>query len=205
MTSISSPTVALKLPRTAKGILYRAKAVLAAMDGNPSFPSPDPPLSTFASDIDALSNAEVAALSRAKGARETRDARLFVVRGDLERLASYVRRLLLAETAAAGFALVESAGMSAKRTGVRHKAELTVQSGRTSGSVHLYARAVAKQAAYEWQYGQDGVIYIDLEPTLQADTTLSGLTPGVRYAFRYRPLYRGGRGDWSQVVWFMAV
>ena len=39
-----------------------------------------------------------------------------------------------------------------------------------------------------------------LETTLRADQSLDGLTPSVRYFFRYRGITSAGKGDWSQTV-----
>jgi hypothetical protein len=36
--------------------------------------------------------------------------------------------------------------------------------------------------------------------TLQAKTTVAGLTPGATVQFRYRPVTKAGEGDWSQTV-----
>lgn len=204
MNSNTNPKVVLKLPRTTKGVLFFAQAVHAAMKGNPAFPAPQPPLSVLETDILALEEAEVACLSRLKGTTAVRDAKLGAVCRDLEQLASYVQAAARANPPQA-LALIESAGMTAKRPGMRSKPELAVKRGLVSGSVRLVARAVAKQASYGWEYSSDGVSWLDLEPTLQAETTVSGLVPGRRYAFRVRPLYRGGRGDPSQTVWELVL
>jgi hypothetical protein len=204
MRNIATPVVVLKLPRTPKGVLYFARAVHAAMSDNPYFPVPRPLLPVFGAHIDALFVAETAVLTGGRGAKAERDARLAVVRSDLESLRVYVSQVA-AQSVVEGLAIVESAGMSAKRVGGSYKGELTIKDGLRSGEVEIVARAVAKQASYEWQYSQDGSVWIDLEPTLQASTTLSGLTRCVRYAFRFRALYRGGRGDFGQVVWHLVV
>ena len=36
--------------------------------------------------------------------------------------------------------------------------------------------------------------------TLQAKTTVTGLTPGATVEFRYRPVTKTGEGNWSQTV-----
>ena len=37
-------------------------------------------------------------------------------------------------------------------------------------------------------------------PTLQASTTVAGLTPATLYYFRYRAVTKTGLGDWSQIL-----
>lgn len=83
---------------------------------------------------------------------------------------------------------------------MRTKAPFEARPGRVSGSVRLVARAVARQASYAWEFSLDGETWNDAQPTLQADTTVYGFARGARVHFRYRPLYRGGPGDLSQVV-----
>jgi hypothetical protein len=90
--------------------------------------------------------------------------------------------------------------MSEKRVGSRTKGELTVRQGAVSGSADLFAKSAGDRASYHWQYGLDGETCTTLPQTTQAETTVSGLTPGTRYLFRVRALSVGGLGDWSDVV-----
>jgi hypothetical protein len=39
--------------------------------------------------------------------------------------------------------------------------------------------------------------------TLQAKTTIMGLTPGATVTFRYRGVTKTGEGDWSQLITFI--
>jgi hypothetical protein len=56
------------------------------MTGNATFPTPNPTLATFQADIEALNTAETAVLARTKGAADTRNAKLAVVKADLQSL-----------------------------------------------------------------------------------------------------------------------
>jgi hypothetical protein len=69
----------------------------------------------------------------------------------------------------------------------------------------LAVKAVAKRAAYEWQMSVDGgKTWVDLPRTLQAKTSVSGLTPTKMYLFRYRAVTNTGCGDWSDPLEFIA-
>jgi hypothetical protein len=204
MSPSFSPVVVLKLPRTAKGVLFVAKSILTAMRGNPYLPAPAVPLDTVEAHVDALAMADAFCLTRMKGARESRDVVLLDLCGDLESLRVYVQGVASRTAPAEAAAIVEGAGMSLRRIGARSKGELEAKDGRVSGSVHLVAKSVAKTASYEWQYSTDPARWIDLPPTLQAHTVVSGLTPATRYSFRCRALVRGGRRDFSQVVSVLA-
>jgi hypothetical protein len=40
--------------------------------------------------------------------------------------------------------------------------------------------------------------WVTVPSTLQAKTTVAGLTPGATVTFRYRAVVKTGEGDWSQ-------
>jgi hypothetical protein len=70
-----------------------------------------------------------------------------------------------------------------------------------SGSVKLITKSSGTRSGYEWEYSLDGgKTWVNAPVTLQAKTTVAGLTPGATVQFRYRPVTKGGEGDWSQTV-----
>jgi hypothetical protein len=67
--------------------------------------------------------------------------------------------------------------------------------------VRLVAKAAAVRAPYEWEWSADGEkTWTQLPSTLQAKTTVTGLTPATTYQFRYRATTKVGEGDWTQVT-----
>jgi hypothetical protein len=192
--------VALKLPTRIKNVITFAQSVATAMNNNASFPTPNPPLATLLADIQALSTAEAAVLSRTKGAVETRNAKLAVVRADLENLKTYVQSVAGAGTAENAQAVIASAGMTARKTTLHDKPALAAKDGSVSGTVNLVAKSAARTAAYEWQYSTDQKTWTTLPMTLQAKTGVSGLTAGTTYYFRVQPVTRTGAENWSQIV-----
>jgi len=49
-----------------------------------------------------------------------------------------------------------------------------------------------------WQYSTDGgKTWVDASETLQAKTTVTGLSAGTTIQFRYRSVLKGGASDWS--------
>jgi hypothetical protein len=94
--------------------------------------------------------------------------------------------------------------LSVAARGNKPKPVLGVLPGRVSGSVRLVVKAVAKVASYQWQLSKDaGKTWLDLPKTLQAKTTVTQLTPGMTYGFRFRALTRRGVGDWCEPVSYM--
>jgi hypothetical protein len=195
--------VVLKLSPKVKTVITFAQSVASAMTNNPSFPNPTPPLATFQADIAALVQAETAALGRAKGAVETRDDKLAVVKSDLEKLRTYVQGVAAIASPSSADALIEAAGMAVRETTLHDKPVLAVRQGSVSGTVTVAAKAVAKSATYFWEYSTDQKTWTSLPMTAKAKTGLAGLTPATTYYFRFQAFTRAGLGDWSQIVTFL--
>jgi hypothetical protein len=197
------PLVTLNLPKKVKSIITTAENIATAMNNNPAFPTPNPPIATLLADIAAANTAEAAVLSRTKGAVETRNAKLAVLRQDLETLKSYVQTVAGAGTPANAPAIIEAAGMTARKVTTHDKPALAAKQGSVSGTVNLVAKAAGHTAAYDWQYSTDQKTWTTLPMTLQAKTGVSGLTAGTTYYFRVQSLIRTGTENWSQIVSLM--
>ena len=198
--SVVRPIVALKLPTKVKSVITYAQSIATSFTNNPSFTTPNPPIATLLADIQALSTAEALVLSRTKGAVETRNAKLAVVRADLDNLKSYVQSVAGLASPESAPAVIASAGMTARKVTLHDKAALEAKEGSVTGTVNLVAKAAARTAAYEWQYSTDQKTWTSLPMTLQAKTGVSGLTAGTTYYFRVQPVTRTGAESWSQIV-----
>ena len=192
--------VVLKLSNKKKNVIAYAQNVAAAMTNNAHFPTPTPSLATFQTDIAALSAAEAAVLSRTKGAVEARNAKLLVVVGDLVNLKNYVQTTVATATPADAESIIQSAGMSVRKTRLHDKPALEAKQGSVTGTVNLIAKAAGKSAAYSWQYSTDQKTWTSVPQTLRSKAGVSGLTAGTTYYFRVQPLTRTGTEDWSQTV-----
>ena len=122
--SVVRPIVALKLPTKVKSVITYAQSIATSFTNNPSFTTPNPPIATLLADIQALSTAEAAVLSRTKGAVETRNAKLAVVRADLDNLKSYVQSVAGLASPESAPAVIASAGMTARKVTLHDKAAL---------------------------------------------------------------------------------
>ena len=159
-----------------------------------------PSIATLQTDIAALNVAETVVLSRTKGAVETRNAKLVVVRSDLEHLRAYVQTVAYAANPSNAEAIIQSAGMAVRRRTLHDKAALAVKVGSVSGTVTLAAKAAAPRASYFWQYSTDQKTWTNVPPTLKAKTGVAGLTLGIVYYFRVQALTKTALGDWGQIV-----
>ena len=190
----------LKLSPRVKNVISFAQSVATAMTGNPSFPSPNPPLAILQADITGLSSSEAAVLARTKGAVEVRTAKLAVLRTDLETMKTYVQGVADVANPSTAAAIIESAGMGVRKITLHDKPTLGVKQGSVSGTVVLAGKAAGHRAAYAWQYSTDQKTWTSVPQTLQAKTGVSGLMTATVYYFRVQALTITGEQDWSQVA-----
>jgi hypothetical protein len=189
----------LKLSKVVPVFIKQAKAFVAALGNNPSFPSPTVPLATASAHIADLETAETKAKSKGKGAVQDRDVKLKIVESDLHALKAYVQ--LVADSNVDNAAsIIQSASLSTRKTAVRTKSDLSAVSGPVSGEVHLAAKAGPGRTSYDWQVSTDQKTWTSLPSTLRARTQIHALTPATTYYFRHRKLTKNGQEDWGQIV-----
>src|SRR5579859_8183867 len=114
--SAKSPRVILailKLPEEdVPGFLVRAQAICNAMDGNPWFPDPDPPLAVIRDSIAVLRTAETTMLSQ-RSVRADRNEKRNELNRLLKQECSYVQRVADANPELS-VSIIEGAGMFVK-------------------------------------------------------------------------------------------
>jgi hypothetical protein len=193
-------TVTLGLPKNVPALIVVARNIEKKMTGNTNFPAPIPTLAAFGAAIADLQAAEGAALRREKGAATLRNEKRTVVIGMIQQLRSYIQSVAdLDGTNAAS--IIESAGVAIRKTPTRTARVFHAKPGGVSGSADIVAPSAARRSSYEWQYSSDGgKTWLTLPPTLQAKTSIAGLTPGSTAEFKYRPVTRTGADDWSPAV-----
>lgn len=195
--------VVLLLPRSIPALIKFAQAVVTALTNNAFYTNPNPPLATVSSLIAKLDAAETAVKTRAQGTVQARNVAKTALVEALHELKSYVESVANANPEQ-GDAMIASAALRAKTIPSRVKAALAVTPGDVSGTAKVEAKAVARRAAYEWQWSSDGgKTWTAVPPTLQSRTTVTSLPVGTSCSFRFRPLSRTGEGDWSQVVTYL--
>jgi hypothetical protein len=193
----------LKLPRRVGALITYAQAIVTGMTNNPSFPSPVPTLVAVGAAIGALQTAETGALARTKGTVATRNEKRKALVALLEPLRAYVQTVADANPEN-GPSIIQSAGMSVRKSPTHPARAFTAKAGAVSGTVKLHAVTVGHRAAYLWEYSVDGgKTWIAAPVTLQAKTLVTGLTAGATVQFRYQPVSKTGGGDWSQVIAFL--
>ena len=95
--------------------------------------------------------------------------------------------------------VIKSAGVAVRAAVFRQKQVFAVEKGPVSGSVKLTTAAEGDRASYEWQYSVNGgTAWQTMPSTLQAKTSMQGLTVGSSVLFRSRAVTKTGEGDWTQ-------
>jgi hypothetical protein len=195
---INRAVAVLKLSKRITVLINEAQGIVTAMTANAAiFPAPSPPLATLTAAIGELSTAETAALARTKGAAANRNDKKAVLVQLLEQERTYVQTVADANMEN-GTTTIQNAGMSVRKPVVRGPRVFAAKPGAVSGSVQLVGPSAARRASYEWEYSiNGGQAWVALPVTLQAKTTIPGLTAGTTVMFRYRGVTKTGEGDWS--------
>jgi hypothetical protein len=91
--------------------------------------------------------------------------------------------------------------MDLRKTTSATKNDLNAKPGKLSGTLAVSARLGNVRASHDWQYSTDGgKTWISLPSSLQAKTTITGLTPLTAVMVRHRAVTKTGPQDWSAAV-----
>jgi hypothetical protein len=192
--------VSLKLPTRIQALITYAGGILKALTGNPSFPTLVPMLATLTAAIAELQTAETAALARTKGAVITRNEKKTALVQLLQQLKGAIQAAADANLEN-GASIIASAGVEVKKTVVRSPRVFGAKPGAVTGTAKLLTASAGHRASYEWEYSTDGgKTWVTTPVTLQAKTTVLGLTAGTTVQFRNRPVTKAGEGNWTQPV-----
>jgi hypothetical protein len=192
--------VSLDLPKKVPALISYATSVVTAMTGNTSFPTPAPTLAAVTTAITALQTAQSAAIARTKGAVTARNDQQAALVALLQELKAYIQKTADADTDN-GAAIIQSAGVAVRKTPVRKPRVFSAVQGAVSGTAKLVTASAGPRASYEWQYSVDGgKTWVAALSTLQAKTSVTGLTSGTTVQFRYLAVTKKGQGDWSAPV-----
>jgi hypothetical protein len=197
---------ALKLSPVIELMIAQCVAIVLAMTGNAYFtapnPLPSPSLVSIQNAIDTLTQLQAAARERTKGATTSRNLAKKALVKLMTLLCAYVQGIANSMPGEEANVIL-SAKMIVKIVSVRVPRVFSAIHGAVSGSAELEGPRVSDRKAMLWQWSMDQKIWNDVPPTLKASTTVSSLTPGTLYYFRFRALTKDGLDDWSEVVSLM--
>ncbi|MBL0311068.1 MAG: fibronectin type III domain-containing protein [Bacteroidetes bacterium] len=188
------------LKLTVEQKIVRARAVLAAMTGNPNFTTPSPTLADVTTAVDAL---ELAQQNLPGGPDETeiRDIR----EQELDVLMSNLQIYVEGE-AQGNPEIVLSSGMETRNAqspiGILLAPETAIaKQGADEGSVKLKWKSVKKNSGYRVEGSTDPLLgWPMVYQAEKASLKVFDLVPGTKYYFRVATLSRYGYEGFSPVV-----
>ena len=202
MNTVQRCLAILALPTKDLDLIQYFKSIGTAMTGNAYFPTPSVPILTFLANVTTYETAQLAAEKRGKGTVVARNAARAVAVQNAQQLRSYVQGISDGNMEN-GAVIIQSAGMKVKKVVVRQKRTMQVKQGDVTGMVILLAAVAGIKVGYLWQWSLDQKTWTALPQVFVSKTSVSGLTPGVTYCFRYQVISKSGSSDWSQTISFL--
>ena len=198
------PIAVANIPRNQEKFLSFCKNVEVKLTGNTSLPNPTPSVAVYAADVKAFDDASVKAQDGAPTAIADRDVKALKVYQDIGHIVDYTQSVADQQVSPAdAIAVILSAGLDVRKTGGRKKPPLEGRYTGLSGEVLLLALAIAGAGAYFWEFSVDQKVWSMAPETKKSRTTITGLTPGVVYSFRFRALTDKGKGEYSPIISLM--
>jgi hypothetical protein len=194
---------------SAPQLIAFAQHIVTKMTGNSFFATPSPLLTA----VTTATNALQVAYDNAQGGGPLQTSLMHQKREALEILVTaeghYVedRANDPANAATGPEAIILGAGMNIKGVSLKQKRVFSATAGNTPGSAVLVAAHV-NRGAHDWQYTLDpnqANSWIQVEQTIQATVTISGLESFKRYYFRHRLILKDGATAWENPVELLAL
>lgn len=207
MSTEKMPVPRKKSPSRHEQFVTYVYAIIACLTGSKSVTNPNPSVATLQGKADALAQANIKARNRAPGAVADRAAKRRDLEDDLNTLVDHVYGVVKTQATdpADATAIILSTGLSVRKQRSVVRSPLLAKHGAVSGEVLLMAAAVASVAMYYWEYSATQTSWSTVPETIQSRVTISGLTPGQTYYFRFRAKTRKGMGDYSDIVKLMVL
>jgi hypothetical protein len=191
--------------------IAKARQIVTALTGNPSFATPTPALATVTTTINETETAS----TEAQQARQTAKEKTSAVNQKEEALDRLVSQLAAYVESIAGDdeTLILSAGMGARERGVTTTEAPTVPKGLTAsagdhdGEVDLSWDRLAGAKSYVVEKSVDPPTATGWSHTAvstKSSFTVTGLTSGTRYWFRVAAINANGQSGWSDPASKMA-
>ncbi len=204
MRRLTGLSVVLSLSSSIPALIRVCQLVIQAITANATlYPNLPIALAVLAANLATLAELETQAQAKHPGAAEERDVQAELVIANFKQTRAYVEALVIASPGQAAV-LVDGAAMRLRKVRSYKKPPLAAKQGGVSGLVLLFCLASKIKAVYGWQVSSDQKTWLDLPPTTAAKTSEAGLTPGITYYFRQRPIIKGVAQDWGQIIAFLA-
>ncbi len=186
--------VILTLPSSDPLFMAYAKSVYEHVKGNVNFTDLKPTPDEFKNHLSDYETAQTKLAARGNGLAETRNVARRKVKVGIMAWRSQIQNAIQMLPPDEAAKQVASTFMSLKKVATRSVPPFSVKN-TASGAVSLSAKAIAKRATYYWEYSLDQETWTSAPNTLTAKATITGLTAGKMYYFRFRALKRTQKKD----------
>lgn len=192
----------LKLSVMVKIGFYRN--VIAKLTGNASYPTPDVPLATATTQVDALQTAYVAAQDGGQTPVAIMHEKEKLADATLRKLALYVERI-----ADGNESLILSSGFNvSSQPTPSNRPELQAVRGSNMGTVKLTRKAVVGAKSYIWQYVKDTMpdeeeAWIMAGFSTRTTYEIADLAIASKYWFRVAAVTAEGTTDFSNPIMYI--
>lgn len=205
ITLNKGPVATYRRPRTALALLDTARGILHKAKGSAEITSSYPPLPEFEADVDALEAAQADCKDGSAAAMADRSGKVRKVVWQIDRYVLHVQgRADTKPGVEAAATMILDSGLEVRKPRKVKKSELSVKHGVPT-EVELVALALRNAGAYYWEMSADDQQSWTLaSETTNSRTTITGLTPGRRYHFRFRMLTNKGKTEYSQIASIIA-
>jgi hypothetical protein len=194
---------------TDANLIVTSGRILAGMTGNASYPAPIPPLA----DVATARNAYVAAVNAVNAVKNGSLA--VIARKQLRtQLSTLLRSLALyvQQNCKGDPLILLGSGYPVQKTRqpsglLSAPVNLRLARGTNSGQLKARCNKVPLAGSYQWRYATVAAptAWTQVDPTLAASITLSGLVRGTEYVVQVRAVGTLGPSDWSVGSTLMVV
>ncbi len=183
-------TARLALGKTASEITTQARNIKTRITGNLLVPFTAPEIATLGTEINTYEDAHGAA----------KDLAYEVMNKTLK---AYLLRIqAAADVSVLGnqIVIIQSCGCVVQGVGGRSEQVFDGYPGIAAGSIALIGPAAPHHAFHEWWQSINSIDWVRIQGTVDANTLVTGLTPGILYSFRHQIIDATGGTGMSDVI-----
>jgi hypothetical protein len=186
-------------------VIQYSRHLQTTLSADPRFAGLASLIATLETDTNDLEKKQGPAMTKAVGSAEARNTPLGKVHTDIDNICQAVQALVDANPGQ-GEEYATAAAMHLRKQTRAPKPWLAAKMVKgTPGSARLKAKAVKRGACYEWQMSTDDKSWVMVGSSTVANWTVTGLSAGSTYYFRFRTTIGHVTGDFTQALSFMAT
>ena len=96
--------------------------------------------------------------------------------------------------------IVESFKLRVKKATIHHIQAFAATNGTDAGVIDLVAPGGGSYTCHDWLYSADGIIFMRMQPTVAANTSMKGLKPNTYAYFQHELITKKGGTGMSEII-----